>query len=87
LCELAEAVDAGRTGDRVKELEKVLRIFRQEWGKGDSDFLALYDFIERTNIDLIVVGSRGLRAFKKMLIGIVSAAVVNHAHCSVLVVR
>jgi nucleotide-binding universal stress UspA family protein len=39
------------------------------------------------NIDLIVVGSRGLSGFKKLLIGSVSAAVVNHAHCSVLVVR
>jgi nucleotide-binding universal stress UspA family protein len=39
------------------------------------------------NIDLIVVGSRGLSGFKKLLVGSVSAAVVNHAHCSVLVVR
>ena len=39
------------------------------------------------NIDLIVVGSRWLGGFKKLLIGSVSAAVVNHAHCSVLVVR
>ena len=39
------------------------------------------------NIDLIVIGSRGLGGFKKLLIGSVSAAVVNHAHCSVLVVR
>lgn len=39
------------------------------------------------NIDLIVIGSRGLSGFKKLLIGSVSSAVVNHAHCSVLVVR
>ncbi len=39
------------------------------------------------DIDLIVVGSRGLSGFKKLLMGSVSSAVVNHAHCSVLVVR
>ena len=39
------------------------------------------------DIDLIVLGSRGLSGFKKLLIGSVSSAVVNHAHCSVLVAR
>jgi nucleotide-binding universal stress UspA family protein len=39
------------------------------------------------DIDLIVLGSRGLSGFKKLLIGSVSSAVVNHAHCSVMVVR
>jgi len=39
------------------------------------------------DIDLIVLGNRGLSGFKKLLIGSVSSAVVNHAHCSVLVVR
>ena len=39
------------------------------------------------DIDLIVLGNRGLSGFKKLLIGSVSSAVVSHAHCSVLVVR
>ena len=39
------------------------------------------------DIDLIILGSRGLSGFKKLLIGSVSSAVVNHAHCSVLVAR
>ena len=39
------------------------------------------------DIDLIVLGSRGLSGFKKLLMGSVSSAVVNHAHCSVLVAR
>jgi len=39
------------------------------------------------NVDLIIVGSRGLSGFKKLLLGSVSAGVVNHAHCSVLVAR
>ena len=38
-------------------------------------------------IDLIVMGTRGLGGFKKMLLGSVSSGVVTHAHCAVLVVR
>jgi nucleotide-binding universal stress UspA family protein len=39
------------------------------------------------NADLIVVGSRGLGAFKSMLLGSVSTAVAHHAPCSLLVAR
>jgi nucleotide-binding universal stress UspA family protein len=41
----------------------------------------------KSNVDLIVMGTRGLTGFKKLLIGSVSSGVVNHAHCSVLIVR
>jgi nucleotide-binding universal stress UspA family protein len=37
--------------------------------------------------DLIVLGTRGLGGFKKLLLGSVSSGVVTHAHCNVLVVR
>jgi nucleotide-binding universal stress UspA family protein/molybdopterin converting factor small subunit len=37
--------------------------------------------------DLIVLGTRGLGSFKKLLLGSVSNGVVTHAHCNVLVVR
>ena len=37
--------------------------------------------------DLIVLGSRGLTGFKRMLLGGVSGKVARHAPCSVLVVR
>ena len=39
------------------------------------------------NADLIVVGSHGLRGFKRFLLGSVSEAVAMNAHCSVVVVR
>ena len=38
-------------------------------------------------VDLIVIGSRGLGGFKRVLLGSVSIGVVTHAHCPVLVVR
>ena len=37
--------------------------------------------------DLIVIGTRGQSGFKKLLMGSVSSGVLNHAQCSVLVVR
>ncbi len=38
-------------------------------------------------IDLIVIGTRGLGRFKRLLLGSVSSGVVTYAHCNVLVVR
>ena len=37
--------------------------------------------------DLIVMGANGLDAIARFLLGSVSTRVVQHAHCSVLVVR
>ena len=42
---------------------------------------------ERWGADLIVMGSRGLGAWSRLLLGSVSNAVVHHAKCSVEVVR
>jgi nucleotide-binding universal stress UspA family protein len=36
---------------------------------------------------LIVVGSQGLSAIERFLLGSVSERVLRHAHCSVLVVK
>ena len=41
----------------------------------------------KENVDLIVVGTRGLGGFKKLLLGSVSSGIVSHAHCPVLIVR
>ena len=42
---------------------------------------------EEAGVDLVVVGARGLGAFRRLVLGSVSDRVVHHAPCSVLVVR
>lgn len=48
---------------------------------------AILEEATKDNVNLIVVGTRGLGGFKKLLVGSVSSAVVDHANCAVLVVR
>lgn len=48
---------------------------------------AIVEYAERENIDLLVIGSRGLTGFKKLLVGSVASGVVMYAHCQVMVVK
>jgi nucleotide-binding universal stress UspA family protein len=47
----------------------------------------LVEMITRRHYDLVVVGSRGLSAGRRLLLGSVSSALVDRAPCPVLVVR
>jgi nucleotide-binding universal stress UspA family protein len=73
-----EASVARRLGVTVKE--EVIR-------STETIVQAIVDFAAEKKIDLIVVGTRGLGGFKRLLMGSVSTGIVTHAHCSVLVVR
>lgn len=42
---------------------------------------------EEENVDLIVIGRRGLKGFSEMFLGSISNYVFHHAPCSVLVVQ
>ena len=48
---------------------------------------AITDFAAKKKVDLIVIGTRGLSGFKKLLLGSVTSGIISHAHCEVLVVR
>ena len=47
----------------------------------------IVDEAEKWHADLIVMGSRGLGAWNRLVLGSVSSGVVHHAKCSVEIVR
>lgn len=53
----------------------------------DSPVKAITDYAEKNSADLIVIGTRGLGGFKRLLLGSVASDVVRYAPCPVLVVR
>ncbi len=53
----------------------------------DSPVRGISEYSEQNKIDLIVVGTRGLGGFKRLVLGSVASGVVQYARCSVLVAR
>ena len=47
----------------------------------------IVEYAEKNNVDIIVVGSRGMTGFKRMLLGSVARDIVTYSHCPVLVVK
>jgi nucleotide-binding universal stress UspA family protein len=48
---------------------------------------AIIDYAEREKVDLIVIGTRGMSGFKRILLGSVASGVVMYASCPVMVVK
>jgi nucleotide-binding universal stress UspA family protein len=57
-----------------------------EWKCGDPP-QAILESAKQLESHLIVVGARGLKGIKRFLLGSVSHKVLEHASCSVLIVR
>ena len=72
-----QAKQLGASGGKVAETH--LRA-----GEPDKEIVRLS---EELGVGTIVIGSRGLGAVKRALMGGVSESVVRHAHCRVFVVR
>ncbi|MFB4166911.1 universal stress protein [Virgibacillus sp. JSM 102003] len=47
----------------------------------------LCEYAEDHEMDLIIVGSRGLGGVKKLLLGSVSTNIVHHATCPILIIK
>ena len=71
---------------RLKEVsERTLKISHEILGGAPGQVIV--EEAERWGADLIVMGSRGLGVWNRLLLGSVSSAVVHHAKCSVEIVR
>lgn len=55
--------------------------------EGTSITETLVSYAERHHVNLIVMGSRGLGGFKKLLLGSVASGVLQHSKCPVLIVK
>jgi nucleotide-binding universal stress UspA family protein len=72
-----------RLAERLSAPDRTVQVTVVE-GRPASEIV---DAATRLDADLIVMGARGISAIERLLIGSVSAEVVDHAHCAVLVVR
>jgi len=52
-----------------------------------SPVFAITDLADKEKFDLIVVGTRGLGGFRKLVLGSTANGVIHYANCSVLVTR
>jgi nucleotide-binding universal stress UspA family protein len=57
------------------------------WKAGKSPVSMITEYAKKHSIDLIVIGTRGLGGFKRLLMGSVASGIVSHSSCSVMVVR
>jgi nucleotide-binding universal stress UspA family protein len=71
----------------VNKIEKEHGIKLKAIVKRGGPVSGIMDTVKEENIDLIVMGSRGLGGFKEMLLGSVSHGVTSHAKVPVLIVK
>ena len=55
--------------------------------EGNSHLQLIIDYINENNIDLVVLGSRGLSKFKQLLLGSTASGLSSHSTCPVLIIR
>lgn len=74
-------------------LEEAESIFKDFPGKvesirvhGDAASMII-EQVEKDNPNLLVIGSRGLGGFKRLVLGSTASKVINHVCCNILVVR
>jgi nucleotide-binding universal stress UspA family protein len=75
--------------DKVKQkaTEKKVTVKTDVLIKYTSVVKEIVEYADKMKIDMIVIGSKGMTGFKKLLLGSVASGVVKYSHCPVLVVK
>lgn len=84
------AMEKGKQNlDKVKQnaTEKNVRVKTDIIVGRTSVANEIVEYAEKENINIIIIGSRGISGFKRMLLGSVANEVVTYAHCPVFVVK
>ena len=88
-----EMEDASKVAGK-KILDRGVQLAAEAGAKPSGELLqspsvveALVTYASNHGIELIVVGTRGMTGFKKLILGSVSTGLVSHSHCPVLVAR
>jgi len=75
----------------ISNLEPILRESKIQFRSDVLEVISITDslvtYAESHKVDLIIMGSRGLGGFKKLLLGSVASGVSQHAKCPVLIVK
>jgi nucleotide-binding universal stress UspA family protein len=82
--------EAEKWFDKIKAKlnnSETINLYSKVISTGASVEAAIVEYAENKHIDLIIVGTRGMSGFKKLLLGSVASGVVTYAHCPVLVVK
>ncbi|RVU53809.1 universal stress protein [Anaerosphaera multitolerans] len=74
----------------LSEMKEILSDYPYEietFSKSGSPYLEIIDLADKEDVDLIIMGNRGLGVFSRTLLGSVSNKVLNHSKKSVLIVK
>jgi nucleotide-binding universal stress UspA family protein len=87
--ETIEKERAQQEVDKVKQMaiENKVSVKTDVLIKYTSVVKEIVEYAEKKKVEMIVIGSRGMTGFKKLLLGSVASGVVTYSHCPVLVVK
>jgi nucleotide-binding universal stress UspA family protein len=87
LTKLEKDVDSWVGNVKQSADKQGVKIRKEVIRSSSSVVQAITEHAQLEGADIIVIGTRGLGSFKRLILGSVSEGVVRHAPCDVLVVR
>lgn len=79
--------EAQNSLEKIKEKARRIGVNAETFVKEGEPFTAIVDLAKQIKADIIVLGSHGRTGLKRLLMGSVTARVIGHTSCPVLVVR